>query len=201
MLRRVALVITDVSEELSSSFIRMTRIRELGTTLAVTSKRRTLRRNTKNTFPLSIQNLRRLDRILGWSLIAIAVAQSTGLFFTLCAMADVVSTCPTVVFLCWTRFGLGFLFMLTPYRRAKCCVRTEPSGSLYYVSTPMNLWWRVARTRKSHHIFSALRPITSVSLKLSFSSNVHPHRGQFLTSCKGSISAETKASKPESTFV
>jgi hypothetical protein len=36
MLRRVALVRTDVSEELSDSFIRVTRIGELGTTLAVT---------------------------------------------------------------------------------------------------------------------------------------------------------------------
>jgi hypothetical protein len=40
MLRRVALVITDVSEELSASFIGVTRIGELGTTLAVTSNRR-----------------------------------------------------------------------------------------------------------------------------------------------------------------
>jgi hypothetical protein len=45
MLRRVAFVRTDVSEELSPS-IRVTRIGELGTTLAVTSVRRTLRRNT-----------------------------------------------------------------------------------------------------------------------------------------------------------
>jgi hypothetical protein len=37
MLHRVALVRTDVSEELSASFIRVTRISELGTTLAVTS--------------------------------------------------------------------------------------------------------------------------------------------------------------------
>jgi hypothetical protein len=37
MVRRVALVITDVSEELSASFIRVTRICVLGTTLAVTS--------------------------------------------------------------------------------------------------------------------------------------------------------------------
>jgi hypothetical protein len=37
MLRRVALVRTDVSEELSASIVRMTRIGELGTTLAVTS--------------------------------------------------------------------------------------------------------------------------------------------------------------------
>jgi hypothetical protein len=37
MLRRVALVRTDISEELSASIIRVTRIGELGTTLAVTS--------------------------------------------------------------------------------------------------------------------------------------------------------------------
>jgi hypothetical protein len=36
MLRRVALVRTDVSKELRASFIRVTRIGELGTTLAVT---------------------------------------------------------------------------------------------------------------------------------------------------------------------
>jgi hypothetical protein len=48
MLRRVTLVRTDVSEELSASFIGVTRISELGTTLAVTSNRRTLRRNTSN---------------------------------------------------------------------------------------------------------------------------------------------------------
>jgi hypothetical protein len=42
MLRRVAFVRTDVSEELSASFIRVTRIGELGTTLALTSNRRKL---------------------------------------------------------------------------------------------------------------------------------------------------------------
>jgi hypothetical protein len=41
MLRRVALVRTDISEELSASIIRVTRIAELGTTLALTSNRRT----------------------------------------------------------------------------------------------------------------------------------------------------------------
>jgi hypothetical protein len=44
MLRRVALVRTDVSEELSVSFIRVTRIGELGTTLAVITNRRCVRR-------------------------------------------------------------------------------------------------------------------------------------------------------------
>jgi hypothetical protein len=47
MLRCVALVRADVSEELRASFISVTRIGELGTTLAVTSNRRTLRRNNK----------------------------------------------------------------------------------------------------------------------------------------------------------
>jgi hypothetical protein len=46
MLCRVALVRTDVSEEPSASFIRVT-IGEPGITLAATSNRRTLRRNTK----------------------------------------------------------------------------------------------------------------------------------------------------------
>jgi hypothetical protein len=48
MLRRVALVGTGVSEELNTSLIRVTRIGELETTLAVTSNQRTLRRNTKS---------------------------------------------------------------------------------------------------------------------------------------------------------
>jgi hypothetical protein len=43
MLRHVALVRTDVSEELSATFIRVTRIGELVTMLAVTSNRHTLR--------------------------------------------------------------------------------------------------------------------------------------------------------------
>jgi hypothetical protein len=42
MLRRVARAKSDVSEELSASFIRVTRIGKLGTTLVLTSNRRTL---------------------------------------------------------------------------------------------------------------------------------------------------------------
>jgi hypothetical protein len=51
MLRRVALVQTDVSEELSASFIRVTRIGELRTKLAVTRNRRTLRRRRRQVPP------------------------------------------------------------------------------------------------------------------------------------------------------
>jgi hypothetical protein len=43
MFRRVALLRTVVSEELSAYFIMVTRIGKLGTTLAVTINRRTLR--------------------------------------------------------------------------------------------------------------------------------------------------------------
>jgi hypothetical protein len=46
MLHRVALVRTNVSKGLTASFIRVTRIGELGTTLAVTSNRHMLRRTT-----------------------------------------------------------------------------------------------------------------------------------------------------------
>jgi hypothetical protein len=57
MLRRVVLVRTDVSEECSTSFIRVTRIGELGITLAVTSNRRTLRKNPHLVFLRSVRRL------------------------------------------------------------------------------------------------------------------------------------------------
>jgi hypothetical protein len=47
MLRSVALARTDVSEDLSASFIRVKRIGELGTTLAVTSNRSKLLTNCR----------------------------------------------------------------------------------------------------------------------------------------------------------
>jgi hypothetical protein len=46
MLRRVSLLRADVSEERNTSIIRVTRVSELEITLAVTSSRRTLQRNT-----------------------------------------------------------------------------------------------------------------------------------------------------------
>jgi hypothetical protein len=53
MLRRVALVRTDVPEEPGASYIRVTRIGELGTQ-AATSNRRTLRRNIKSVASCSL---------------------------------------------------------------------------------------------------------------------------------------------------
>jgi hypothetical protein len=47
ILPRVALVRSEVSKELRATIIRATRIGELGTTLAVTTNQRTLRRNTQ----------------------------------------------------------------------------------------------------------------------------------------------------------
>jgi hypothetical protein len=57
-LRRVVLVRTDVAEERNATIIRVARIGEVGTTLAVSSNRRTLRRNT------SISGRARILRIL-----------------------------------------------------------------------------------------------------------------------------------------
>jgi hypothetical protein len=58
MLRHVALVITNVWEECSASIIRVTKMGEIGTTLAVTSNRQFLRRLrqrlvTANVVPIS----------------------------------------------------------------------------------------------------------------------------------------------------
>jgi hypothetical protein len=54
LLRRVALVGTDVSEEPGASFIRVTKIGELETTQAATSNRRTLRRNGISSSPIFV---------------------------------------------------------------------------------------------------------------------------------------------------
>jgi hypothetical protein len=55
MLCHVAYVRTDVSEERSTSIIRVTRIGELGTTLAVTSNRHMVQRNTLHNNIMSVQ--------------------------------------------------------------------------------------------------------------------------------------------------
>jgi hypothetical protein len=81
MLRSVALVRTDVSDELSVSFIRMTRIGELGTTLAVTSNRSTLH----------LALLRSVSRLL----VAASVVPSTQILVTL--MKEALSSSKTSV--------------------------------------------------------------------------------------------------------
>jgi hypothetical protein len=62
MLHCVALVRTDVSEEFSASFIRVTRIRELGTALAVTNNRRKLRSHSLNNIVVGLHKLKNGSR-------------------------------------------------------------------------------------------------------------------------------------------
>jgi hypothetical protein len=94
MLRRVVLVRTNVSEELSASLIRMTRIGEIGTTLAVTSNRRTLRRNTK------CQVLTCMRRLL----VTASVVPSSPILVTL--MKEVLSSYETSVLTRATRHNI-----------------------------------------------------------------------------------------------
>jgi hypothetical protein len=72
MLRHVALVRTDASEEPSASFIRATRIGELGTTPATTSNRRTPQINARH-YRLSAR----------WLLVVACVIPSSPILVTL----------------------------------------------------------------------------------------------------------------------
>jgi hypothetical protein len=85
MLRRVALVRTDVSKEPNASFIRVTRIGELGTTPAATSNRRTL---------VFLRSVRRL-------LVAAGVVPSSRILVTL--MKEALSSSETSVLTRTTR--------------------------------------------------------------------------------------------------
>jgi hypothetical protein len=92
MLRRVALVKTDVSDELSASFFRVTRIGELGTTLAVTNNQRTLPRNMHFFAALAVtsnqRTLRRnayflFLRSVRWLLVTASAVPSSPILVTL----------------------------------------------------------------------------------------------------------------------
>jgi hypothetical protein len=70
MLRRVALVRVNTSEEPSVSIIRVARIGKLGTTLAVTRNRLKSQRNTKKTFftAIAVKNLKSYLTLTGLTL-------------------------------------------------------------------------------------------------------------------------------------
>jgi hypothetical protein len=77
---------TDVSEELNALFIRVTRIGQLGTTLVVTSNRRTLRRNVW--YLVFLRSVRRL-------LVTASVVPSSPILVTL--MKEALSSSETSV--------------------------------------------------------------------------------------------------------
>jgi hypothetical protein len=131
LLRRVDLVITDVSEEPSASFISVTRIGELGTTLAATSNWRTLRRNTKC--------VRRL-------LVAASVVHISPILVTLMKEALGSSETSVLTRATWRNIPEDTILQLSVMFSRRCLWRMPSSGiekhSLYLTGNILRVYYR-----------------------------------------------------------